>query len=136
MFTSLALVILRPSTEGAFDGVRSLAILGFTLLIARDGSDLNYLFEPTLLMLLIPLQYILRQEGERDWFKGTILSLVILQVLVGVYRSGKITEFNPERLEEMAERTRVTKRLEEFEGPILSEEPWVCLLYTSDAADE
>ena len=125
VFTSLALVILRPSTAGAFDGVRSLAILGFTLLIARDGSDLNYLFEPTLLMLLIPLQYILRQEGERDWFKGTILSLVILQVLVGVYRSGKITEFNPERLEEMAERTRVTKRLEEFEGPILSEEPWV-----------
>ncbi len=125
IFTSLFLVIMRPSREGAFDGWRSLTIIIFSLLIARDGSDLNYLFEPTVLMLLIPLQFVVRHGGRRIWFTGLILLLLVLQVLLGVYRSGMITEFQPDRLEEMAERTRVLNKLEPFEGPILSEEPWV-----------
>ena len=125
IFTGLFLVIARPSREAAFDGWRTLVLVGFSVLIARDGSDLNYLFEPTILMMLIPLQFVVRNGGHKVLLSGTILLILVLQVVLGVYRSGAITEFQPDRLEEMSERTRVLNKLQPFEGPILSEEPWV-----------
>ena len=103
------------------DGVRIVMALASMILIGRIGSDLNYLFEAGILMLLVCGGAIGRVAPPR----ALIISLLLaIQVLGGFYLSGLQLEFQPERLLEMKERHRIIDHLEVYPDPVLSEEPW------------
>ncbi|MEE2857111.1 MAG: hypothetical protein VX949_06920 [Planctomycetota bacterium] len=103
------------------DGIRILMALASMTLIGRIGSDLNYLFEAGILMLLVCGEAMGRVVPRRALI---ISSLLAIQVLGGFYLSGLQLEFQPERLLEMKERHRITDHLEAYPDPVLSEEPW------------
>lgn len=125
LFAALFLLVFSSSRNARLDAIKVIVLLAFTSLIARDGSDLNYLFEPSLLMILVPTCFLVR-EGRQTWFfSGLIILLLMGQISVCVYQNTGQKEFPADRIQEISERTRVLKNLEAFGDPVLSEEPWV-----------
>ncbi|MDE0960454.1 MAG: hypothetical protein OSB09_06710 [Planctomycetota bacterium] len=120
LVTAVAL-LFRREVDTRIDGARIVLALSSMALIGRIGSDLNYLFEGGVLILLVCGTAIGRAPPLRAMMIG---SLLVIQVLIGVYLSRDLTEFQPERLEEIEFRQRVVDRLAEFPDPVLSEEPW------------
>jgi len=107
--------------EDQLAAIRILFALITMVLIGRLGSDLNYLFESGVLMLLVCGDAIGRISPRR----GQIIAVLLaVQVVAGFYLSGQQLEFQPERLSEMQERRRILVHLENFSDPVLSEEPW------------
>ena len=119
---SALLVLLRSSGVDKIDGFRVLVALLSTSLIARIGSDLNYLFEAGILTLLVCGTSVGRVPSRRGM---VIVFLLVVQVLFGLYQCRGISEFQPDRLEEVRYRQKVIDDLARFPDPVLSEEPWV-----------
>ncbi|HIO66212.1 MAG TPA: hypothetical protein EYN40_05930 [Planctomycetes bacterium] len=116
-----AWIIFRGTNATRGDGIRIMVALASMALIGRIGSDLNYLFEAGILMLLVCGGAI----GRVPPLRALIISLLLaIQVLGGFYLSGLQLEFQPERLLEMKERDRIIDHLEVYPDPVLSEEPW------------
>lgn len=121
LFAYGILVTIRTGGDAQQGGMRILMALASIPLIGRLGSDLNYLFEAGILMLLICGDAI----GRAGKIQGQVIALLLsVQVVGGFFLSGQQLEFQPDRLDEMQERHRIIDRLEEFPDPILSEEPW------------
>ena len=118
---SALLAIFRSQGVDKIDGFRVLLALLSTSLIARIGSDLNYLFEAGVLTLLVCGTSFGRVPTRRGM---VIVVLLMVQVLFGLYQCRGIAEFQPERLEEIRYRQKVIDDLRRFPDPVLSEEPW------------
>ncbi len=116
-----ALLALLRSRDEKIDGFRILLALLSTSLICRIGSDLNYLFEAGILTLLVCGTSVGRVPSGRGI---AIVILLAVQVLLGIYQCRGISEFQPDRLEEVSYRQKVIDDLERFPDPVLSEEPW------------
>ncbi|MGE4619638.1 MAG: glycosyltransferase family 39 protein [Planctomycetota bacterium] len=118
---SAVAALLRRDLFDRVNGIRILLALISTSLIARIGSDLNYLFEAGVLTLLVCGTSIGRVSTRRAM---VITILLVIQVLFGIYQCRGISVFQPDRLEEIQYRQEVIDNLVRYPDPILSEEPW------------